>query len=211
MTEIESYWLTPTRIGAIFRHHYFTNKIAQGESEASLTRRLTGERLVEGYPPKESGIAEIDALEQAFVHMATQISAYRTELRRYLGAFTKSQEDERRRIAHKLHDDTIQSLLAIQRRIELFRSSESDPQHNEQLEELQEMLTQTLAGIRQINRDLRPLILDDLGLIPALKALVRAAQTGENVVPPAKLEPMDRQFPYPRSKSLLCTQLPRGH
>lgn len=56
------------------------------------------------------------------------------------------------------------------------------------LTELQTMVTETLRGVRQISRDLRPLVLEDLGLIPALRTLVRAMREGEGAVPHARLD-----------------------
>jgi signal transduction histidine kinase len=159
--------------------HDQTDKLAKGEN-------------IE--PIKESGIAEIDALERAFLRVAEQISTYRAGLRRYVEAITKSQEEERRRIARELHDDTIQSLLAVSRRLELYQSTENDPERQKQIVTLQEMVTNTLVGIRQINRDLRPLILEDLGLIPALQTLVRAARQGEGAVPHARFETIGAQI-----------------
>jgi signal transduction histidine kinase len=160
--------------------HDQTEKLAKGEN-------------IE--PIKESGIDEIDVLERAFIKMAAQISAYRAGLRRYVGAITKSQEEERRRIARELHDDTIQSLLTVSRRLELYQSSENDPERRKQIATLQEMVTNTLAGVRQINRDLRPLMLEDLGLIPALQTMVRAAQQGAGAVPHARFETTGQQIP----------------
>lgn len=136
----------------------------------------------------ESGIQEIDALELTFNKMSAQIASYRAGLRRYVGAITQSQEDERRRIARELHDETVQSLLAIARRLELYQASEDDPERLEQLAALRDMVTGTLKGVRQINRDLRPLILEDLGLVPAIRALVRAAHQGDGAIPHAKLD-----------------------
>jgi signal transduction histidine kinase len=160
--------------------HDQTEKLAQGGN-------------IEAMP--KVGIDEIDALERAFLKMADQISSYRSGLHRYVGAITKSQEEERRRIARELHDDTVQSLLAVSRRLELYQSSEDAPQRRKRLAELQDMINQTLVGIRRISRDLRPLMLEDLGLIPALQTLVRAARQGQGAVPHARFKTIGRQIP----------------
>lgn len=125
-----------------------------------------------------SRIREIDTLELAFGEMAAQLNDYRAGLRRYIDSVTQSQEEERRRIARELHDETVQSLLTITRKLELFQASETDPARQTRLAELQAMVVETTREVRQISRDLRPLILEDLGLIPALKTLIREPHTG---------------------------------
>ena len=157
-----------------------TEKLAKGENIESI---------------KESAIDEIDALGRAFIKMGAQISAYRVGLRRYVGAVTKSQEEERLRIARELHDDTIQNLLALSRRLELYQSSESNMERREQIAELQDMVTRIQVGVRQISRDLRPLMLEDMGLIPALQNLVRAVRRGDGAIPQAKFKTTGQQFP----------------
>jgi len=139
-------------------------------------------------PLAESGIEEIDSLEHSFDHMAQQITSYRLGLRRYAGAITRKQEDERRHLARELHDETVQSLLAISRNLELESASESDPARLRRLGDMQKMVSETLAGVRQISRDLRPLVLEDLGLTPALQALVRSARQGAGAIPHIKLD-----------------------
>ena len=148
-------------------------------------RLAAGEALA---PVAESQITEIDALGRDFSRMAAQIESYRAGLRRYVGAMTHSQEEERRRLARELHDETVQSLLTIARRLELYQASESDPERHGRLAELQTMVSDTLRGLREISRDLRPLVLEDLGLIPALRTLVRTAREGVGAVPHARLE-----------------------
>lgn len=113
----------------------------------------------------DSGIAEIDALEHSFIEMNRQISSYRDGLPRYLGVVTGSLEEERRWIGRELHDETKQDLLAIGRRLELFISSDSDSDRSEKLATLQKMVEDTLAGLRQFNRDLRPLLLNGGALL----------------------------------------------
>jgi signal transduction histidine kinase len=126
-----------------------------------------------------SPIREINALERAFAEMSTQVHSYRDGLRSYVGVITQSAEDERRRIARELHDETIQNLLAMGRRVELHHASEADPVRLGHLIELQTMILETLDGVRQISHDLRPPLLEDLGLIPALKTLVAKLPGGD--------------------------------
>ena len=153
---------------------------------AEQSSQLAQGRKIE--PLQEKGIREIDALEEAFFKMARKINNYRNGLHRYVEAITDSQEEERRRIARELHDETVQSLLAIERHIELYQSQDRDPEHRQQLDNLRRMVEHTLQGVRQINRDLRPLILEDLGLAPALQTLVREAHQGVGAVDEVEFE-----------------------
>lgn len=136
---------------------------------AAQSMRLAMGEKVDAVP--EAGIQELDALALAFDHMAQQIASYRAGLRRYVGAITRSQEQERLRISHELHDETTQNLLAISRGLELRMSEAGDP---DRLSSIKDLVDQTLRGVRSISRDLRPFALDDLGLAPALRALVEA-------------------------------------
>jgi signal transduction histidine kinase len=153
---------------------------------AAQTSRLAAGDAAEPIP--ESPITEVNSLSHDFNHMAAQITAYRAGLRRYVGALTQAQEEERRRLSRDLHDETAQSLLAMVRRLELYQASEADPHRLQQLAELQAMITNTLQGVRLISQNLRPPALDDLGLVPALRALVHAAREGEGGVPEAQFD-----------------------
>ncbi len=129
-----------------------------------------------------SRISELRTLGRAFNHMVTQLGAYRAGLQEYVASVTDSQEEERKRIARDLHDGTIQNLIAIGQRIELAREmlgEQTVEESKAQLTEVRAMVTETIAGIRQFSRDLRPLALEDLGLLPALQYLVgRLEQDG---------------------------------
>lgn len=155
-------------------------------SLAAQTSRLAAGESIETVAA--SGISEIDALGRAFNLMAEQIASYRAGLRRYVGAITQSQEDERRRIARDLHDETIQSLLAIARRLELYQAVENNPAGPARLAELQTMVANTLRGVRELSQDLRPLVLEDLGLIPALRTLIHTLSLGQEPKLPIQLE-----------------------
>jgi two-component system sensor histidine kinase UhpB len=148
---------------------------------AGQTSRLAMGESVE--PAAEAGIRELDALALAFNQMANQIAAYRAGLRRYVGAITRSQEQERLRISRELHDETSQNLLAMSRGLELGMSEERDPQLLRRLEGLKALVDETLLGVRQIGRDLRPFVLEDLGLVAALRALAEGRGVDDRSAP----------------------------
>ena len=97
---------------------------------------------------------------------------------------TRGQEDERIRLARELHDDTIQSLIALQQRVELtHKALGKDPAlANARLDELKNLLTDSLASVRGYVRDLRPTYLEELGLIPALEMLAREARASFQII-----------------------------
>jgi len=105
-------------------------------------------------------------------------------IRYYAQQVTRAQEDERARIARELHDNTIQSLIVLARRIEaMARDKEKGaPVATHQMRELQAMADDIIQGVRRFSRDLRPSMLDDLGLLPTLEGLV-ASITEKDGIP----------------------------
>lgn len=129
---------------------------------------------------------EIGQLASAFNTMANRIenrrqenellseqlqrqSALRGEL---LKRVITAQEDERKRVARELHDELGQTLGGLALRTEVMgRIMESDKSRaRDQLDQIQTMISDTSAQMYDIILDLRPSILDDLGLVPALRS-----------------------------------------
>ncbi len=138
-----------------------------------------------------SRISELRTLGVAFNHMVNQLESYRSGLQEYVASVTNSQEEERKRIARDLHDGTIQTLIAIGQRIELVRDmlpEQATEQSQQQLTELRIMVKEAIAGIRQFSRDLRPMALEDLGLIPALQYLVGRLEQQDGITAHLSIE-----------------------
>jgi signal transduction histidine kinase len=89
----------------------------------------------------------------------------------YVRQITQAQEDERLRIARDLHDDTAQELVGLVRRLEQLRKAAS-PELSEAVDELLTQTRAALQSVRRYSRDLRPSVLDDLGLLAALETVV---------------------------------------
>lgn len=82
-----------------------------------------------------------------------------------------SQEDERKRIARHLHDDTLQDLSAALMQIDMCKLTPEDvtPQ---KISKVREIVLKSWEGVISIIQNLRPSLLDDLGLIAAIKSLL---------------------------------------
>lgn len=87
------------------------------------------------------------------------------------------QEDERRRLARELHDGIGQLLVALRNQLEAARRERAGPQAMEQaIAAALETAGQALHDTRELSRLLRPAVLDDLGLMPALSWLARTVR-----------------------------------
>lgn len=126
------------------------------------------------------GVDEIEELRQAVDQMAQQIQGYQAGLQSYLHAVTRAQEEERARLARDLHDETIQTLTALDHKVQkLQRALEHEPAHLPQsIDELHRMVAGATAEVRRFSRALRPLYLEDLGLAPALELLAKESGAG---------------------------------
>jgi two-component system, NarL family, sensor histidine kinase DegS len=94
------------------------------------------------------------------------------ELRQEIGLkVIRAQEEERRRVAREIHDGPAQTLANIVLRLEIAEKLlELDPSRvRAELIDLKSLVRTNLQDIRRIIFDLRPMALDDLGIIPALK------------------------------------------
>jgi signal transduction histidine kinase len=112
----------------------------------------------------------------------TEVVSTQQELKRLSGELVSAQESERRRISRELHDEVGQVLSAIMLGLGNLRSALRDRNTDEALRQLQhvEDMTQRNASVvRNISLLLRPTMLDDLGLLPALRWLAReVSRTG---------------------------------
>jgi signal transduction histidine kinase len=110
------------------------------------------------------------ALENA--DLDRRLASRTAELERLAARMIHQHEDERRRLSRELHDETAQVFAAVKLELGLAReraATELQPR----LDRALQLIDAGIRSIRNVTNDLRPSLLDELGLVPALRALVR--------------------------------------
>jgi PAS domain S-box-containing protein len=121
-----------------------------------------------------------------FQHIARDITEQKMmneNLRFYLKQATRAQEEERKRISHELHDETIQALVVLSRQLDTLATSTDgvSDEIKRHLEELWEQTDGILQGLRRLSQDLRPAAIDRLGLLPAVQWLAAEVTKHSNI------------------------------
>ncbi len=126
------------------------------------------------------------------------------ELRGLSKAANEALEAERRRTARELHDELGQSLTALKMDLESLRSAlpPSQPDLGERVRSMHVLLDGTIAATRRIAADLRPLMLDDLGLAAALDWLTHNFSTRTGIATDLIIDDTVAQVPEPIASAL---------
>ena len=112
------------------------------------------------------------------------------DLERISARMMHQHEDERRRVSLELHDQTAQVWAAVKMQLGLVREA-APPSLESRLDRVLRLVDEGIHSIRSVTKNLRPPLLDDLGLVPALRALVRnfATESGLEITFEAPDEP----------------------
>lgn len=101
--------------------------------------------------------------------------------RKLMGDLVQAQELERKRIAADIHDDTIQAMVAVSLRLDLLHRQMRGRDDSGDLEVVRDTVESAVARLRGLLFDLRPRILDEQGLRPAIRMVARSLQQGREV------------------------------
>jgi signal transduction histidine kinase len=194
-TEMAPLVLAPVLIVALIGLMFGLRQIVQPLQSLEKKAADLGWGDFEAIEEPVGGINEIQRLQTELIHMAQKVKLAQQSLRGYLGAVTAGQEEERRRLARELHDDTIQSLIALNQRIQLAQLSVTGEKTTQQLVEMQQMAEQTIGDLRRLTQDLRPIYLEDLGLVTALDMLARDTSQVLKIPVAFKVSGQERRLP----------------
>jgi len=128
----------------------------------------------------------------------TERKSAEENIRYYLQQITKAQEEERKRIARELHDDTAQVLGSLSRQLDYFLRKRHGLAPNEIffLKDLQAQLDRGMQDVHRFSQALRLSVLDDLGLVPALRSLAKGLQESDGLETEVKVVGEERRFSF---------------
>lgn len=197
-------------------HSVHSEHVRRFGAAGTASRRMVEQRVVTGLrrDGEEFPIdASISQLEERGSKYYTVILRDVSERLRVEGALRQSQEElrelgtaaheareqEKSRIARELHDELAQSLTALQMDVAWYkeRVPEGQPATSARLARMETLLNETVAATRRIAADLRPLMLDDLGLVPAVEWLVESFTQRSGI--PCELAVSDQELELPRA------------
>lgn len=163
-------------------------------------QRLITKQGTEAILQLTTSVVTVDGKPAGFQHIARDVTEERRmeeNLRFYLQHITIAQEEERKRISRELHDSTAQTLIAMLHQLEHFLQDKSDLRMDDTrfLWRLHEEVRSVLQEVRQFGRDLRPSILDDLGLNPALEWLASEMEKENGIDTNLQVVGSERRFP----------------
>lgn len=145
-------------------------RTAQGNAEGDTQKRKL-KRAVAGQRAAEDCLRTSEGTRLDLLRKSLEMQA---ELRRMARRIIFAQEEERKRISRELHDVIGPTLTGINLRLATLKLQTSDPAKLEKkITEAQRLVTKSLETVNRFARDLRPALLDDLGLIPALHAFLK--------------------------------------
>lgn len=173
ITQVAPLVLVPAFLLALFALWFGARQIVQPLQRLESKAAAVAWGDFEAIKEPVGGIAEVQHLQSELAEMARKVQAAQEGLRDYIGAITSAQEEERNRLARELHDDTIQAVIALKQRMQLAQKSIKTQSGHQALSELESLAEQTIENLRRLTRALRPIYLEDLGLVTALEMLVR--------------------------------------
>jgi signal transduction histidine kinase len=138
---------------------------------------------------------EFRSLGEAFNHMTTQLAEAERQrldgLRIFATSVQRAQEEERARISRELHDDLCQRLSGMKFRVEALEGdvSPAGEQISGHLHEVTQELDRSIAEVRRISSNLRPSVLDDFGIVAALRLLCKDFEKRQGISAVLEVDP----------------------
>jgi len=143
-----------------------------------------------------------ESLEARIRERTAALERSRAELRELAAVGSTAREQEKTRIARELHDELGQSLTALKMDLRSLQQTASAPDAAARLAGMQQIVDEMQASARRIAADLRPLTLDDLGLVAAAQWLVENFGKHHGVACELEIDPPEFELADPQATAV---------
>jgi signal transduction histidine kinase len=125
---------------------------------------------------------QLSLLNDKLVQKVGELEVANAERRKLIAQLVKAHEDERKRIAGELHDDTVQAVLAVAMRLDVLAQRALAPEIASALERLQKEAARAVEGLRRLLSDLQPVELASQGLATGLEVCLEQAEEKDGLM-----------------------------
>lgn len=161
------------------------------EAVNRVRQRQTDVRVTLGSVSDE----QFDRLAETFNRMLSEHERHAEQMQQLSRQILQAQEEERQRLARELHDEAAQALTSLLVHLRLLERAHEPEKAQQNIQKLRELTAQALEEVRRVALDLRPTILDDLGLGPALEWRVDEFTQASGVQAKIQIEGLERRLP----------------
>jgi signal transduction histidine kinase len=159
------------------------NEMIQTLSERSVDLIASNRKLQREIIQRKSAEASLRKSEQHYSQLLAQSRLMQGQLRLLSRQLLSAQEEERKMISRELHDEIAQTLTGINVRLAALKAEATVNTKGLQkkIASTQKLVERSVDIVHRFARDLRPAVLDDLGLIPALHSFLKSFTTRTGV------------------------------
>ncbi len=189
--ELRKISITGNQTGVLGGQKYFITNVFD------LTERIEMENQLR--KSKEG----LEISEKKLLQLVDRLNEQGRALRKTSGRILAAQENERGRISRELHDEVGQTLTAIDLNLERLKQ----PKENQKLilDECQSLVQTASKEIHRFSRDLRPAILDDMGLFPAITSFIRSFEKRTDIM--VNFTPPEEKVAFSTNISILIYRI----
>jgi signal transduction histidine kinase len=147
----------------------------------NTAHRVWGGDMQARVPPSLVADRDMKRVGRTVNLLLDALTSDRARMRRLASLVITAQDEERSRIARELHDSTAQSLTAIVLQLSAAARDARAPEIAARLTDVKDMAGMALEEVRTLSHRVHPRVLDDLGLVAAVRWLARQARESSNV------------------------------
>ncbi|MCL4299865.1 MAG: HAMP domain-containing protein [Anaerolineae bacterium] len=175
-------WTLRRALEPLERLQEAVNQVRQGQTDVQVTLGSVSDE-------------QFDRLAETFNRMVLKHERHTEQMQQLSRQILQAQEDERQRLARELHDEAAQALTSLLVHLRLLERAHEPEKAQQNIQKLRELTAQALEEVRRVALDLRPTILDDLGLGAALEWRVDEFTQATGVQAKIQIEGLERRLP----------------